>query len=519
MDKTTKSQKTKRRISIPRATLLLIILIGIVTIFSFRREVVAKFQKSDHQPWYASYVDATLTPLYEFEKYDHNVVLSFIVASEEDPAKASWGGYYSLEEASVTLELDRKIARLRQKGGEVIVSFGGLLNDELALRYLQEPEKLAKQYEEVIERYQLNTIDLDLENEGLTSREAGKTRAKAIYDLQTKRKKAGEDLAVWVTLPVIYNGLTAEGTDALKELLDAGVDLAGVNLMTMNFGQSRDVDKTMAENAIHALKKTHRQLRILYEQQSVFLSDAVLWSKLGATPMIGQNDLVGEIFTLEDAVALNEFANDVQLGRLSLWSANRDRKSHPDYINSSTVSNYYSGIEQNELEFTTILSQGMTGKIFENAKIETVSDTTAEEIQKEDDPATSPYEIWDTEKTYLEGTKVVWRRNVYQAKWWTKGDLPDSPILNVDDSPWELIGPVLPGEKPIPLETLPKGTYPEWKSDEVYDQGDRVMIGDQAFEAKWWTEKEDPQSASLADPGFSWRTLSQEEIRELLKEE
>lgn len=38
----------------------------------------------------------------------------------------------------------------------------------------------------------------------------------------------------------------------------------------------------------------------------------------------------------------------------------------------------------------------MTKKIFENAKIETVSDTTAEEIQKEDDPATSPYEIWDT---------------------------------------------------------------------------------------------------------------------------
>lgn len=77
----------------------------------------------------------------------------------------------------------------------------------------------------------------------------------------------------------------------------------------------------------------------------------------------------------------------------------------------------------------------------------------------------------------------------------------------------------MPGEKPIPLETLPKGTYPEWKSDEVYHQGDRVMIGDQVFEAKWWTEKEDPQSASLADPGFSWRPLSQEEIRELLKEE
>lgn len=518
MSKATNKQK-KRKLSIPRLLLLLLIIGSSGILFSFRTKVIAKFEKSEHEPWYAAYVDATVTPQYDFEKFDENVVLSFIVASNDDQSEPSWGGYYTMEQAGISLELDRKIARLRQKGGDVIVSFGGLLNDEIALRYKNEPEELAKMYEKVVERYDLNTIDLDLENEGLLDRTAGKTRAEAIQLLQEKRREAGKELAVWVTLPVVYNGLTAEGTDAVQEILAAGVDLAGVNLMTMNFGASRNTNQSMAKNAINSLKKTHGQLRILYERQEIFLSDAVLWSKLGATPMIGQNDVGDEVFTLEDARELNEFAQEIQLGRMSLWSANRDRKSNPDYINTGSVSDYYSGVEQKDQEFGTILSEGLNGAIVENAKIETASDVSEEELKKEDDPETSPYEIWNKDKTYIANTKVVWRRNVYQSKWWTKGDAPDSPILQIEDAPWELIGPVLPGEKPIPQIYLPKGTYPEWKKGEVYIEGDRVMVGDNTYEAKWWTENENPQAAALDDPGFPWRVVTQEEVREILEEE
>ena len=67
---------------------------------------------------------------------------------------------------------------------------------------------------------------------------------------------------------------------------------------------------------------------------------------------------------------------------------------------------------------------------------------------------------------YLEGEKVVRHHNVYEAKWWTKGDVPDNPVLQSWETPWNLIGPVLPGEKPIPQPTVPKDTYPSWSKND-----------------------------------------------------
>ena len=47
-----------------------------------------------------------------------------------------------------------------------------------------------------------------------------------------------------------------------------------------------------------------------------------------------------------------------------------------------------------------------------------------------DDPATSPYPIWNAEGQYPANTKIVWHHNVYEAKWWTQGDVPDAPVSN-----------------------------------------------------------------------------------------
>ncbi len=41
---------------------------------------------------------------------------------------------------------------------------------------------------------------------------------------------------MWLTLPVSPNGLTADGLRVVDQMLSAGVDLAGVNGMTMDFG-------------------------------------------------------------------------------------------------------------------------------------------------------------------------------------------------------------------------------------------------------------------------------------------
>ncbi len=88
------------------------------------------------QSWFAAYTDVTATPTFAFEDVKsakgRDVMLSFVVADHDAACTPTWGAAYSLQGASDSLDLDRRIARLQQQKGEVGVSFGGLANDELA---------------------------------------------------------------------------------------------------------------------------------------------------------------------------------------------------------------------------------------------------------------------------------------------------------------------------------------------------------------------------------------------------
>ena len=109
-----------------------------------------------------------------------------------------------------------------------------------------------------------------------------------------------------------------------------------------------------------------------------------------------------------------------------------------------------------------------------------------------DDPATSPYQIWNPSAAYPKNTKVVWHHNVYQAKWYTQGDVPDAPVSAASATPWTLIGPVLPGDHPAPTPTLSTGTYPAWSASAVYVAGDRVLYNGVGYQAKYWTQGSEP---------------------------
>ncbi|NTV38626.1 MAG: glycosyl hydrolase family 18, partial [Demequinaceae bacterium] len=79
---------------------------------------------------------------------------------------------------------------------------------------------------------------------------------------------------------------------------------------------------------------------------------------------------------------------------------------------------------------------------------------------------------------------------------------PDTPVTNSQDSPWTLLGPVLPGDTPAPLPTLPAGSYPQWDNETVYVAGDRVQLGLVPYEAKWWTQGSEPGVAIVG--GTPW---------------
>ncbi|MDF9277962.1 glycosyl hydrolase family 18 protein [Arthrobacter sp. EH-1B-1] len=469
--------------------------------------------------WFAGYVDATATPFYPFEQpaseQGKSVVLSFIVADPAEDCRPSWGAAYSLDEAQSELDLDRRIARLIQDGGEVAVSFGGLINNELA-RTCTDVRQLTSAYRAVVERYNLTTIDLDIEGEDLADSEAAARRAEAVAALQEERRADGKPLNVWLTLPVAPSGLTLQGTDAVTTMLEGGVDLAGVNIMTMDYGGSREPGVSQLDASVAAARATHAQLGILYDRAGTSLGPQTLWKKIGLTPMIGQNDVPAEVFDLEAAAAFNAFALETGVGRMSMWSLNRDATCSDNYGNAKIVSDSCSGIEQDGTLFADVLGAGFEGRAATLNSAPTTDEPTPELVV--DDPETSPYPIWSEEATYVLDDRVVWRGKVYSAKYWTSGDLPDNPVLQAAETPWTLIGPVLPGEKPVPVVTAPAGTYPGWDAEKTYEKGDRILFDGHVFEAKWWNRSDSPEAALQTSDASPWRKFSNDEVQDVLEE-
>lgn len=517
--KSESSSLPKKRLSLWRLLFVIACVVGMGYGVVVSVENMVHQQKvRQTQPWFAPYVDVTATPTYAFEQVSNStippaVVLSFIVSSADTPCVPTWGSVYTFEEVNARLDLDRRIARYRQLGGSIAISFGGAINNELALT-CPDAERLQHAYQSVVDHYEIDTIDLDLEGEGLTDLTARERRAQAIAGLQKFQREAGKRLHVWLTLPVSTQGFTPDSIQTVAVMLQYGVDISGINIMTMNFGETRTAGESMSSATQRSAYEAFRQLKIVYTLAGIALDDASVWGKIGITPMIGQNDTVGEVFTVADALSTNEFVMAQGIGRVSMWSANRDRQCGDNYVNTTIVSDSCSGVVQNDGEYAVHLSKDVTGTMGSIQPVTTVSPQS----QIIDDPANSPYQIWNEQGTYIEGTKVVWRRNVYEAKWWTSGDLPDNPVVQSWETPWRLIGPVLPGEKPVTQPTLPADTYPVWSGKEIYDAGERVLFNGTAYQAKWWTQGDSPAASASNADGSPWKALTLEQVEQLLQQ-
>jgi chitinase len=468
---------------------------------------VARVLATPAQPapaWFAPYVDVTLPPSFQFQNRGassaRDVVLGFVVADPNEPCTPSWGAHYTLAAASTGIDLDRRIVRFRRQGGDVIVSFGGQRNSELAVA-CQEVTALADAYRSAIARYGLTTVDFDVEGSALGDADANLRRAEAIARVQNGIRKHGGKLAIWLTLPAETTGLSTEAVSALDSMLAAHVDLAGVNVMTMDFGSSLASGETMVAAVERSLGGAHRQLVSAYRRAGINLSLQHAWNKIGATPMIGQNDVAGERFDLGAASALLAFVGKHHLLRVSIWSANRDSPCGPNVADLTVVSNFCSGVDEPRLGFTRTFA-ALTGRPATTAGSVTVADRVVR-----DDPAASPYPIWALGKGYVEGFKVVWHGNVYRAKWWSEGQAPDAPIVHDWETPWVLVGPVLPGEHPAKAVAVVKGKFPAWSPEATYLKGDKVLFGGLPYQAKWWTHGDKPDAHVSTPWNTPWRPL------------
>lgn len=498
-----------RQLSIPRIALALTLVVTLVVLVvgavrrSTRPEPVLTSQ------WFAPYVDATLTPLYPFEDAaavpTGQVVLSFVVADPAAPCTPSWGGHYGLDDAATGIDLDRRITRLRQQGRDIAVSFGGAASRELAVA-CTDPQQLTAAYAAVVDRYHPTAIDLDLEGDALEDVAAHARRATAIAALQQRATSSDASPPVWLTLPVAEDGLPVAARTALDAMLDAGVDVRGVNAMTMNYGASSDDIRPMVRRSLEA---TVDQVRAAYRAAGTSLTGVEAWRKVGATPMIGLNDTVPQRFDLDAAAWLVDFARERGLGRLSMWSLNRDMGCGAN-IDSTRPSPQCSGIDQRARAFTASFAVFGTGSTVGVTAASGTADagsgrtTAATRAPVSDDPAASPYPIWSVDRSYQQGrvARQRLRRQVVLPRRAARrhgSDRRRRPLAPGGSDP---VRRTSAGHHDDPV-LHPPGVGPET----AYPKGSRIQVDGAGYEAKWWTRRDPPGVDVPNDWDTPWRVI------------
>ena len=187
-------------------------------------------------------------------------------------------------------------------------------------------------YKRVIDAYDLQIIDFDIEGSAAQNRAAIHKRNQALVKLRADPKYAG--IKIHFTVAALTTGMT----DAVYIFQDAaaqGLKVDVCNVMAMDYGAYL-TDPDMGKAAINTAISTYAQVRQLFNDITI-----------GITPMIGFNDsngpllgpdgkpvvnndapmTVSEVFTLDNARQVVDFVYDTPwVSRLSFWSVDRDKK-------------------------------------------------------------------------------------------------------------------------------------------------------------------------------------------------
>jgi chitinase len=445
--------------------------------------------------WYAPYVDATLTPTYQFQDPSLNParqsVLGFVVASGGRCAP-SWGDSYDLGQADASLNLTSRIAQYHAIGGDTIISFGGRDHVDLA-ESCASVASLTRAYQQVVSRYHPELIDFDVEGSALTDVASINRRAAAVASL-IAHNGGPRHLGVWITVPAGPGGLPEAALEVARAFFVHQVVPAGIDAMSMDFGQRVS---SMSQSVLSVATAAQAQVADLYQHYGVTTS---LSTRFGLTVMIGENDSVGENLTIAGATRLAREAAVRHWGRVSMWSLNRDAQCGSAFAEVGVLSNSCSGAVQSPLGFSKAFGV-LTGRDGVGAPASTSG------IALAPSNAPGPYPQWLPSVPYPVGYKVVRDGEIYQAKWYTQGQDPATVVQFQSQTPWQLIGPVLAGSRPPTTTTLPAGTYGAWSPATAYSAGQRVLFNGLPYQAKWYNVAQSPASQATDPTGSPWQAL------------
>jgi len=272
--------------------------------------------------------------------------LAFLETISKGSCTLGWDGNRSDPVANGHYLSD--IASLRMLGGDVIPSFGGWSADQGGTEIAdscKDVNAIAAAYEDVITRYDVTRLDMDVEGRSLTRTDGVDRRNRALAIVQDWALAQGRPFQVSYTLPTSATGLEQTGLAILRNAVMNHTRVDVVNIMAFDYYDRQTTD--MGTAAINAANGTAAQL-----------SNIGLNAKIGITLMPGLDDYPKktEQTTVAHAQQVLNFAKANGVDTLSMWAIQRDNGDCP----GNTGSNSCSGIVQNSWDFTHVL-QPFTG--------------------------------------------------------------------------------------------------------------------------------------------------------------
>jgi len=240
--------------------------------------------------------------------------LAFIIARQDGRGRnvtytnePSWDGRFSIEENLYHDQIDA----IRQRGGDVIMSFGGEAGKEMA-NLIEDPVALEAAYQKVIDQYKFTWLDFDVEGNNLDHGKLASERRNAVL---ANLQKKNPGLIISYTLPVDPDGISDASCALLADAKAKGVKVHSANLMVMFFGKKFiNKGKSEGELGIDSANTAYAQIQKIDPSIQV-----------GLCPCLGRNGSSGEVFGPEDAKTLKDFADKTPwVCSLHYWSINDD---------------------------------------------------------------------------------------------------------------------------------------------------------------------------------------------------
>lgn len=291
-------------------------------------------------------------------------------------------------------------------------------------------------------------------------------------------------LKVAFCLPVLPQGLTHDGLYVIESAKNEGVRIDVVNVMAMDYGDGAapNPEGRMGRYAIDAPQNTHNQMLNMGVD-----------TQIGITPMIGQNDVPTERFYLQDAYELLNWAQATPwVSLLSMWSSSRDNGN----CQPGTLSPQCSGITQDDFDFTNLFKEyttgGSGGNLWPTVEItnpmdgQTFNDNpniTINAVAADSDGSITQVEFFSNEQSL-----GVDAESPYSVTWQNvpTGSHDITAVATDNDG----------AEARSTVVNILVGTdiclADAWDTRNIYVGGNTVSHNYKEWEAKWWTQGEEP---------------------------